>query len=115
MKMDVAKLVLEFVKALIWPIVAALVILMYGKSLISAFGKSKVKLSIFGVEFEVSTADLERTLTAAAGGSLTTQQWELLEKIGLKGSVSVTEEGYKMQLPGDLTWIRPIRNAGLIM
>ena len=113
--MEFAKLVLEYIRVLIWPFVAVIVILKYGHSLISVLEKSKVKLSLFGVEVEANIADLERILTAAAGGSLTAQQWNLLEKIGREGSIFVQKEGYKMDMTGDLQWIRPVRNAGLIM
>jgi len=113
--MDPAQLILEYIKVLIWPLVVVVVILKYGSSLIHVFERSKVKLSLFGVEVEINIAELERILTAAAGGSLTSQQWSLLEKIAREGSVFVQKEGYKMDMNGDLPWIRPVRNAGLIM
>jgi hypothetical protein len=113
--MDIAKLVLEYIQVLIWPIVAVMVIRKYGQSLIRVFEKSKVKLSLFGVELEANIADLERVLTAAVSGSLTAKQWDLLERIGREGAIFVQKEGYKMNMPGDLNWIRPVRNAGLIM
>jgi hypothetical protein len=113
--MEFAQLVLEYIQVLIWPLVVVAIVLKYGRSLLGVLEKSKVKLSLFGVEVEANIADIERNLTSAVGGSLTPQQWDLLERMGREGSVLVQREGYKMNMTGDLQWIRPVRNAGLIM
>lgn len=106
---------LEYIRVLVWPLVTLLLIMRFGDTLITAIQKSKVKLSLFGVDIETSIADLERTLTAAVDGALSPKQWDLLEKIWKKGSVSIQNEGYVMNMSSDLAWIRPIRNAGLLM
>ena len=107
--------ILEYIRILVWPLVTLLLIMKFGNTLITAIQKSKVKLSLFGVEIETSIVDLERTLTAAVDGALSPKQWDLLEKIWKKGTVSVQNEGYVMDMSADLKWIRPIRNAGLLM
>lgn len=113
--MDVAKIVLEYTQVLIWPMVALVALFKYGHYLISMLEKSKVKLSLFGIEVEVNIDDLERILTQSVGGQLLPEQWNLLERIAREGSITVKKEGFKMDMSGDLSWIRPVRNAGLIM
>lgn len=113
--MDIPTVLLEYVRVVIWPLIIAAVIFSYGRSLVRLLEKSKVKVSLFGVDVEVDIGELARTLTAAAGGALSERQWRLLEDIAHKGSVSVHTEGYKLKMGADLDWIRPIRNAGLVM
>ena len=113
--MELEELILEYVKALAWPIVAVFTLLKYRDVISGLIQKSKVKLSLFGVEIETKISDLEQRLMAPVGGKLTDQQWALLHKIATTGPVAVAQAGYKMQMQGDLPWIRPVRNAGLIV
>jgi hypothetical protein len=112
---EAAKLTLEYLKVLVWPVVASGALFWYRNAIGAALSKTKVKLSLFGVDVEANIAELERTLTAATGGTLSEAQWSLLQKISQHESVSVAGQGYKMSMQGDLPWIRPLRNAGLIM
>jgi hypothetical protein len=45
---------------------------------------------------------LEKSLTVEVGDTLKDQQWELLENIYKKGTVSVAKEGYEMNMQADL-------------
>jgi hypothetical protein len=87
----------------------------YRDTIVSLSQKSKVKLSLFGVEIETTIPNLENIITAPVGGTLTDQQWALLREIMKEGQVSVAEKKYVMTMQRDLAWIRPIRNAGLIV
>ena len=100
--MEIAKLVLEYIRVLIWPLAATIVLLRYGRYLIYMLEKSKVKLSLYGVAVQVNLVDLERMLTSAVGGKLTPKQWNLLKRIAREGSISVEKEGYEMHMNGDL-------------
>ena len=115
--MALETLVLEYVKTLVWPVIVIVVLVVYRDLIAGLIRQSKVKLSLFGVEFEVQISKLEQVLTApVVGGKLTDQQWALLDKIAAKDRISVADEGYKMyRQGGDLSWIRQIRNAGLII
>lgn len=112
--METAKLVLSYIKVLIWPSIAVFVLIKYHDIIIEFFFRSKVKLSLFGFEIETKVSDLEKSLTVEVGDTLKDQQWELLENIYKKGTVSVAKEGYEMNMQADLKWIRPLRNAGLL-
>jgi hypothetical protein len=114
-RMDTSLHILEYIKVLVWPIVAAYALVRFGGAIASALGRSKVKLSLFGVEIEVPVSQLEQVLTAAVGGRLSAQQWALLEQSAKDGVLSVAKAGYRMTMDGDLPWVRPVRNAGLIM
>jgi hypothetical protein len=113
--MEAAKLVLEYLKVLIWQAIVVFALIKYHEVIRELFYRSKVKLSLFGFEIETKISDLQQSLTSTVGGRLTNQQWELLEKIYKEGAVSVVTECYKMDMQADLSWIRPLRNAGLMM
>jgi hypothetical protein len=113
--MDIAKLLLEYLQTLIWPAVVIFAVARHGSALIAVFDKSKIKLKLYGVELEVNLQDLQGVLTAALHGELSPQQWTLLVKLRDAGPISIDSAGFKMDLDGDLRWIRPIRNAGLIL
>lgn len=112
--MLVAQMILEYLRVVLWPTVVILALFKYGAGLLAALQRSHVKLSLFGVEVDADISRLEQILTAPVGGSLTPQQWLLLERIEATGSVSVKAERYDMSMSGDLAWIRPVRNAGLL-
>lgn len=106
----------QLVSAIAWPIVALLGLLLYGSRVIAIFSRSKIRLSLFGVEVETTEQQLEKILTEPVGDQLTAKQWELLDEVWRRGTVSVSAKRYSMSMEGgDLPWIRPVRNAGLIM
>ena len=113
--MELEELILEYIKVLVWPVIVIFTLVMYRDLIAGLIHKSKVKLSLFGVEIETKISDLEQMLMAPVGGKLTGQQWALLQKIAMRGPVAIAAEGYKMHMQGDLQWIRPVRNAGLII
>ena len=108
-------MILEYLKIIIWPTIVIFALIRYREVIEEAFYRSKVKLSLFGFEIEIKISDLEQSMIATVGGTLSNQQWGLLEKIHKDGPVSVSTEGYKMSMQADLSWIRPIRNAGPLM
>ena len=113
--MAIAELVLNYIQALIWPLVVISIFIFYRDTIQALFKKSDVKFSLFGVTIETSIGELEKTITSTLDGELTPQQWTLLEEIWQKGQVSVEEKNYSMSIDKDLRWMRPVRNLGLIM
>ena len=113
--MELEELILEYIKVLVWPVIIIFALVMYHDLIGGLIQKSKVKLSLFGVVIETKISDLEQVLMAPVGGRLTDQQWAMLQKIATRGPITVATEGYKMHMEGDLPWIRPVRNAGLIL
>jgi hypothetical protein len=113
--MAIAELVLKYIEALIWPVIAVIFLILYRDPILALLEKSKVTLSLFGISIETTLSQIESSLMAPLGGMLTPRQWELLEEIKEHGSISVKSKGFVMLMQGDLPWIRPIRNAGLIM
>lgn len=106
-------LILEYLKVLIWPMLAFFAIWRFGEEISSLFKQSKLKISLFGVEIEVKAADLERVLTAPVGGSLSDRQWALLKRLANEGELKADQ--FSLRGGDDLVWMRPVRNAGLIL
>lgn len=111
-----AELILKYVQALVWPAVVVLALIIYHDAILAALTSvPKVKISLFGVEFEITLPELEESLTAAVGDVLEDKQWDLLEQIEQSGQLSVTEKNLNLRsMDGHLRWVRPIRNAGII-
>jgi hypothetical protein len=110
-----AELVLKYVIALIWPVTLIILLLSFRRTLSSLLftllPKSKIKLSLFGIEVETTLPELETVTLATLGGSLDKQQLELLRRLANEGPISYEPIG----VPKDQRkWIRPIRNAGLV-
>jgi hypothetical protein len=110
--MSIPELVLEFVKALAWPITLAILLFAYRDAIISLLPKSKVKVSLFGLEVETTFPELEIVTLAMLGGHLSEKQLDLLANIAERGPVSYDKGGIPAD---DRKWIRPLMNAGLIM
>jgi len=113
--MAIAELVLKYIEALIWPVTAVIFLVLYHDPILALLEKSKITLSLFGVSVEMTLSQLESSMTAPLGGVLTPQQWDLLKEIAEHGNISVKDKGFVMSMQKDLPWIRPVRNAGLIM
>jgi hypothetical protein len=110
------ELVLKYIEAFVWPLTVLIIAVIYRgfitSTLPNLLSRSKIKISLFGVEFETSLPELESVTKAVVGGSLTKDQLDLLRRIRKEGPVSY-EAG---EIPKrDREWIRPIMNAGLIM
>jgi len=110
-----AELVLKYVTALIWPATVVILLLSFRKALISALPtllpKSKFKISLFGVEVEITVPELESTTLATLGGQLDERQLALLNRLFKEGPISYSTTGISED---ERRWIRPIRNAGLV-
>ena len=110
--MSAPELVLEFVKALAWPVTVVILLFAYRGAIISLLPKSKIKVSLFGLEVETTFPELETVTLATLGGRLDERQLDLLTSIANRGSVSYGKGGISAD---DRKWIRPLMNAGLIM
>jgi hypothetical protein len=75
--MEVAHIVLEYFKVLVWPLVAIIIAYVYRKIVSSIFSNSKITLQLFGVKIETTMDNLKQALVATMGGFLTDRQWML--------------------------------------
>lgn len=109
------ELFIRYLTELKWPIVLVTLLLAFRKPLATLLGSitlgSKVKISLFGVEVETTLQELENVSIATLGGSMDSNQRDLLTRLGTRGPIAYSPEG----VPKDQQcWIRPLRNAGLI-
>jgi hypothetical protein len=110
--MSVSQLVLEFVKVLIWPVTLILLLFVYRDAILTLLPKSKIKITLFGLEVETSLPELETITLSMLGGQMDQRQLHLLTTLVNDGPVSYDKAG----VPGEeRNWIRPLMNAGLIM
>jgi hypothetical protein len=106
------ELVLEYVKVLIWPITITILLFAYRNAIISVLPKSRIKVSLFGLEVETTLPELETITLATLGGHLNNKQLHLLTRMANEGPIAYEEGGIPKD---DRKWIRPLMNAGLIM
>jgi hypothetical protein len=105
--MQIAQLILGFVQALIWPLVALIIFLRYRSVINSLIPHSKLKFSIAGVTIETSLDTIERSVEESfRGRRLSTSQWTWLQRLRDEGRVPYDRNYYKE--------LRPMRNTGLI-
>lgn len=107
--MDVTNF-LELLKIIIWPLTVLAVVLMLRGYLGPLLPRSKIKVSLFGIEIETTLAKLESATMASVGGELDSRQLELLRTLEREGRVRY-QDGVPKE---DREWVRPIMNAGLI-
>jgi hypothetical protein len=110
--MTAAEIILKYLEVLVWPATLTLILLRYRDPILSLLQKSKIKLSLYGVEVETTLSELETITLATLGGNLDNKQLELLVHIANEGRISYGKEGIPKD---DREWIRPVMNAGLIM
>jgi hypothetical protein len=110
--MELAKLILEYTHVLVWPVTISLLLLLYRDTIVSILPKSKIKVSLFGLEVETTLSELETITLATLGGHLNDKQLSLLKQLAGKGTIFFGEKGISKE---DRKLIRPIRNAGLVM
>lgn len=113
--MEVATLVKDYLSVLVWPVVVLVVSIKYLPPIAARLKVKEVSVEMFGVKVEATVEEFERTLAAVWRGELTEPQWALLEKLYARAVVNVRDEGLKLTMGNDLDWIRPIRNAGVLM
>jgi hypothetical protein len=109
-----AAMILKYIDVLVWPVFVFVLLLVYRGPILRLLEFSKVKLTLFGTSVETTIADLQKVMTAEVSGTLTSQQWMFLEDLWSQGQISVADRKLRMTMYGDLNWIRPIRNVGLI-
>jgi hypothetical protein len=105
--MQIAQIILGFFQALIWPLVALIILLLYRSIINSLIPHSKLKFSIAGVTIETSLDTIERSVEESfRGRRLSTSQWTWLQRLRDEGRVPYDHNYYKE--------LRPMRNTGLI-
>ena len=101
----------EFLRIVIWPVVALVGIIAVRPVLARLLSGSKVKLSLFGQSIETTLPELGRIIEEQTGGSLLAPEIQYLEEVyhqGLKEYPSaMTSDQQKL--------VRPLRNYGLVM
>lgn len=105
--MELAKIILEYISVMIWPIITLILVYFFHDSILSLLPKSKISFTISGVSVETSLADLEKSVKESLRGqNLTADQWEWLDKLKVSGKTPYSHTYYDQ--------LRPLRNAGLI-
>jgi hypothetical protein len=105
--MELARLVLSFVQALIWPLIAVLVLWRYRDLIESLLPRSKVKFTIAGVSIETSLETLQRSVEESfRGRRISAEQWAWLRRLHEDGRLPYDSAHYEQ--------LRPLRNSGLI-
>jgi len=108
--MLVAELVLEYIKALIWPLFMLFIFLRYYEVIAHLIPRSKIRITLYGIEIETTLSELEQVTFQNLGGSLSPKQMELLNRLFKEGPIY-----FNRGIPKDSRiWIRPVMNAGLI-
>jgi hypothetical protein len=107
--MTVARLFLEFAQVIIWPLTIGILLIVYRDVIKELIPKSKVRVSLFGLQVETTLPELETITLAALGGHLEDRQLELLTRISFAGLLSIAPSR------DERLWVRPLVNAGLIM
>lgn len=105
--MDIAHTVLEYLKALVWPIVVLFLAIRFRKVIYGFVPGAKIKFSISGVTIETTLADLERSVSESLRGkALSVDQWAWLRKLRNSGRTKYDHVDYEQ--------LRPLRNSGMI-
>ena len=105
--MDIASIVLEYLRVLIWPLVTIVLVLMFRESIVALIPRSKIRFTISNITIETSLESLEKSVKESLRGrTLTKTQWNWLKRLSENGRVSYDPNFYSE--------LRPLRNAGLI-
>ena len=116
--MTTATLVLEYVKALIWPVMALAVLIAYRGPIMSLFSGSRITLTLFGITVETTVPQLQEATLQMISGPLTPEQAALLALLARSpGTVSVDDDavGQVTRTKEGRRCLWPLRNAGLVM
>jgi nicotinic acid phosphoribosyltransferase len=105
--MEIANIVLEYLKVLIWPLVITALALSFRKPIIALIPRSKIQFTISNITIETTLETLEKSVKESLRGrSITKEQWNWLKKLN--------ENGRTLYDPNSYYELRPLRNAGLI-
>ena len=105
--MEIANIILEYLKVLISPLVITVLVLSFRKPIIALIPRSKIQFTISNITIETSLETLEKSVKESLRGrSLTKEQWDWLKKLNENGRLSYDSNSYDE--------LRPLRNAGLI-
>ncbi len=104
---------LKLLDVLIWPATTVFLSIVFRRPLSNLVSRSeKVKVSIFGVSFESTISELERTISASLGGKFTQEHWDLISSAEEQGAITYEPPG----VPKDRRdLVRETMNAGLVM
>jgi hypothetical protein len=106
--MDVANLVLGYIKVLIWPTVAFFALWRYRNVIRSLLPHTKVKFTFGGVCIETSVDTLERSVNESLHGRhISPDQWTWLKRLQDQGKTPYNHAS-------DYDHLSPLRNSGLI-
>jgi hypothetical protein len=102
--------ILEYVKVLVWPITAILLLLLIRPQLRALLTSSKIKVSMFGVAIETTLPELESAINEYLGGTLEPDQMKYLDAL-----YHDTEKAYPTGINHpESQLVRPLRNSGLV-
>lgn len=105
--MEIANIVLEYLKVLISPLVITILVLSFRKPIIALIPRSKIQFTISNITIETTLETLEKSVKESLRGrSLTKEQWNWLKKLNENECISYESNSYDE--------LRPLRNAGLI-
>jgi len=90
------ELFIQYLAQLKWPVVLVTFLLAFRTPLAKLRGSitlgSKVKISLFGVEVETTLQELENVSIATLGGSMDSNQRDLLTRLGTTGPIVLHAE-----------------------
>jgi hypothetical protein len=106
--MVAAHVVLSYIRVLIWPIVAVILLIAYRRIIERLLPGARIKLTLAGVTIETTLDVLTNSIEEiVADEGISKEQWSRLEHIGTEGRV-------EFNYGRDYKVLMPIRNAGLI-
>ncbi len=90
------------------PLAVVVIALVYRKSLAALIPNSRLKLSISGVEVEITPRELQQSVNVSLRGRhLSREQWDWLRRLRDSGRTENPKDEYKV--------LSPLRNGGLIL
>jgi len=105
--MEIARLVLDYLQTLIWPLVVLFALLRYREVIQSLIPCSKIKVAFAGVSIETSLDTLQRSFEESfRGRPVSAEQWSWLERLYEAGRLPYDHNHYGL--------LSPLRNGGLI-
>lgn len=99
---------IEILKIIIWPLIALLLVLRFGRAIESLIPGAKVKVKLAGVEVETTLKEMTTIIRETfRQKELTDKQWVWLERLMTEGNIPYNNQT-------DHATLQPLRNGGLI-
>jgi hypothetical protein len=106
--MDVARIVLGYVQALVWPIAVVVLLIYYLPVIRGLLPGTRIRLTLAGVTVETTLEALRSSIEESVWDEeITAKQWSRLERLRREGRV-------EFKYDRDYGMLMPLRNAGLI-